>query len=545
MQGEVKGWTVKRIILSLLSIVMALLVGSALLGSWSEPQVQGKLELYQTNILLQAASLSAADLAQAQIPPEAYDTLVGKGAVALAQTQYQTARSANQKATAQLQEKLQTAQFNPDITSQQAIDQALTKPLKALQRNTQHLGLELGLLQVAQHQSKAALQTWQQLSQELPASPLVKTAAVLTQLWSPAPAIPAEAGQLIDRDLKGWFRYQALRQLYQKQNDQAALAQLQTTQIEAATAAIYKLATLTILRGGGLLWGVLWGVWLVVAQILKMLQPVPDQPLTADKSTTDASITTVTTAPSWPNSLFPAETPSFQVPWDGEIIWQVILGFLVIGQLLLPLLFNIGFKVTGFSLATVPLWQKAAYILFSYLTMALGVIWLLRRSLAPYQPLSAQWFSFRGTKNWFVWGLGGYLVATPIVLLVSIVNDKIWHGQGGSNPILSIVLDSQDNSAFIFFMLTAAVAAPLFEEYLFRGFLMPSLTRYLPPWQAIIWSGVIFAAAHLSLSELLPLAVLGVILGYVYYRTGNLWASMLLHSLWNGGSLLTLYLLAS
>jgi membrane protease YdiL (CAAX protease family) len=47
------------------------------------------------------------------------------------------------------------------------------------------------------------------------------------------------------------------------------------------------------------------------------------------------------------------------------------------------------------------------------------------------------------------------------------------------------------------------------------------------------------------LSELLPLAVLGIILGYVYYRTGNLLASMLLHSLWNGGSMLTLYLLAS
>ena len=45
------------------------------------------------------------------------------------------------------------------------------------------------------------------------------------------------------------------------------------------------------------------------------------------------------------------------------------------------------------------------------------------------------------------------------------------------------------------FFLTAAVAAPLFEELLFRGFLLPSLTKYLPGWGAIVISSFIFAAA--------------------------------------------------
>lgn len=530
MQGATQGWTVKRIILSLLSIVMGLIVGSALLGSWSEPQVQGKLELYQTNILLQASSLNTAELAQAQIPVEVYNSLVGKEAVSLAQQQYEAARTANQQTTAQLQQQLQTAQFDPTITNQQAIAETLTKPLKSIQRNTQQINLELGLLQAVQQKTSAAQQTWQQLRQDLPESPLANTAAVLTQLWNPPTPVATNAMQLIDRDLKGWFRYQALHQLYQKQDDQAALAQLQAQQIAAASAAIYKLANLTIIRGVGLILGVIWGLWLLIAQLLKLRQPAPTALPELDQITSEP---------------LPAENQKISVPWDGEIIWQVILGFLVIGQLLLPIVFNLGFKLTGINLAQVELWQKAAYILFSYLTMAVGVTWFMRASLAPYQPLAATWFSFKGTKNWLLWGLGGYLVATPIVLVVSVINDKIWQGKGGSNPILSIVLDSKDNSAFIFFLLTAAVAAPLFEEYFFRGFLMPSLTRYVSSGQAIVLSGIIFAAAHLSLSELLPLAVLGIILGYVYHRTGNLLASMLLHSLWNGGSMLTLYLLAS
>ena len=61
----------------------------------------------------------------------------------------------------------------------------------------------------------------------------------------------------------------------------------------------------------------------------------------------------------------------------------------------------------------------------------------------------------------------------------------------------------------------------------------------------MLLSGFIFALVHLSLSEVLPLMVLGIVLGFVYARTQNLLASILLHSLWNAGTILSLYLLGS
>ena len=98
---------------------------------------------------------------------------------------------------------------------------------------------------------------------------------------------------------------------------------------------------------------------------------------------------------------------------------------------------------------------------------------------------------------------------------------------------------------FTIFFLTAAIAAPLFEEFLFRGFLLPSLTRYMSVWGAIFVSSLLFAAAHLSLSEILPLTALGMVLGIVYTRSRNLLSCMLLHSLWNSGTLISLFLLGS
>ncbi|HAC66329.1 MAG TPA: CPBP family intramembrane metalloprotease domain-containing protein, partial [Cyanothece sp. UBA12306] len=77
------------------------------------------------------------------------------------------------------------------------------------------------------------------------------------------------------------------------------------------------------------------------------------------------------------------------------------------------------------------------------------------------------------------------------------------------------------------------------------GFLLPSLTRYIPVWGAIGLSSLIFALVHLNLSEVLPLAILGIVLGVVYTRSRNLLASMLVHSLWNSGTLFSLFVLGS
>jgi uncharacterized protein len=206
----------------------------------------------------------------------------------------------------------------------------------------------------------------------------------------------------------------------------------------------------------------------------------------------------------------------------------------------LPIVFS-----TFINLSKLTIQGQAIYVFSSYVLMSALCLGVLYLSIKSYLPLPPDWFKFNWRSNWLLWGIGGYLVATPIVIVVSLLNDRIWQGQGGSNPILQIVLEGKDPRALLLFFLTAAVAAPIFEEFLFRGFLLPSLTRYVPLWGAIGISGLLFGMAHLSLSEIVPLTTLGIILGVVYARTRNLLASMLLHSLWNSSTLLSLYILGS
>jgi membrane protease YdiL (CAAX protease family) len=78
-------------------------------------------------------------------------------------------------------------------------------------------------------------------------------------------------------------------------------------------------------------------------------------------------------------------------------------------------------------------------------------------------------------------------------------------------------------------LLTTAVLAPVFEEWLCRGEVLRGLLRKMAPGKAIALSALFFAVLHLNPWQALNAFVLGCLFGYVYYRTGSLWLTMLMH----------------
>ena len=78
----------------------------------------------------------------------------------------------------------------------------------------------------------------------------------------------------------------------------------------------------------------------------------------------------------------------------------------------------------------------------------------------------------------------------------------------------------------------ALVAAPLFEEFIFRGLIFGGLRRSFGVWPATLASAAVFAIMHPAIS-LLPVFVMGVCAALVYERTRSLLAPMLLHAAYN------------
>ncbi|WP_071187489.1 CPBP family glutamic-type intramembrane protease [Trichormus sp. NMC-1] len=515
--------TLKRLLLIGLTLLAMMLSGLSLFASWQKPQFQSRLELYQTNIVLQAQAWQPEDSNDGNFPA-IREAILGDKPLESATKQYQEARDSVQTNLDKAENKLAKLRVTPpkplpnealDTSTSSQEQQQLEKSVNQLQKLRHELDLRLGILQAKQGQTDSALSTWSQLQQRSDINPeFSETANILSGIWSNPPRLLPNAQQLIQKNLDGWFRSIALIQLYKLQQRQDALSAIQVAQQASATDAVWKLAIIATIPSLTALIGVVLLVVLVIQRLLKGRESILAE-----------------------NGEKPWSTP-----WGVETILQVfVLGFFLMGQLFIPELLTLLPIPRSTGNARV----QAFSVLISYLLVALGALSVLYFSIKRYFPLPEEWFRFRLKGNWFLWGLGGYCTALPIVVIVSLINQKLWQGQGGSNPLLQLALESRDNIALGIFFFTAGIAAPLFEELLFRGFLLPSLTRYIPVWGSILLSSLLFAAAHLSLSEILPLTALGMVLGVVYTRSRNLFAPMLLHSLWNSGTLLSLFLLGS
>jgi ABC-2 type transport system permease protein len=78
----------------------------------------------------------------------------------------------------------------------------------------------------------------------------------------------------------------------------------------------------------------------------------------------------------------------------------------------------------------------------------------------------------------------------------------------------------------------AVVAAPLFEEFIFRGLIYRGMRRSAGPLSAMLLSAALFAIVHPPIA-VIPVFVLGLATAFIAERTGNLLAPVLAHSIYN------------
>jgi membrane protease YdiL (CAAX protease family) len=90
--------------------------------------------------------------------------------------------------------------------------------------------------------------------------------------------------------------------------------------------------------------------------------------------------------------------------------------------------------------------------------------------------------------------------------------------------------------SFLWVAPLAVLAAPLCEEFIFRGLIFGGLQRSLRPAAAMVLSAALFAVVHPPVS-MLPVFVLGLCTALAYARTGALLAPMLVHAFYNAAML--------
>lgn len=75
-----------------------------------------------------------------------------------------------------------------------------------------------------------------------------------------------------------------------------------------------------------------------------------------------------------------------------------------------------------------------------------------------------------------------------------------------------------------------AFMGPIVEEIIFRGLILGVLLKLIRrPWIAILISALVFGAIHMTTSQLIFGGLYGLLLGWLFWRTGSIWPGVVIH----------------
>lgn len=138
-------------------------------------------------------------------------------------------------------------------------------------------------------------------------------------------------------------------------------------------------------------------------------------------------------------------------------------------------------------------------------------------------------------------GVGGFIACLFITYFLMVaanvvgmmLNSAIGSatGNGAVNPLLDLV----DDMSPVVMVLCAAVIAPIWEELLFRKFLIDRVVNYGEV-TAMLMSGLMFGLYHGNLAQGTYAFAIGCFLAFIYMRTGKIGYTIAIHMCINGFS---------
>jgi len=126
-------------------------------------------------------------------------------------------------------------------------------------------------------------------------------------------------------------------------------------------------------------------------------------------------------------------------------------------------------------------------------------------------------------------GLSMALIVSAMAVAGAFVIEPVSMLLPEMSEAMKAAMEMMLNGPVVITLISVSIFAPFFEEWLCRGIILRGLLKKVKPAWAIVISAAIFGLIHGNLWQAIPAFIIGVILGYVYYKTGSLKLTMLMH----------------
>jgi membrane protease YdiL (CAAX protease family) len=133
-------------------------------------------------------------------------------------------------------------------------------------------------------------------------------------------------------------------------------------------------------------------------------------------------------------------------------------------------------------------------------------------------------------------GLGGYLMLIPVLVVIMVfvlLVLRIFNYEPPETKALEILYET--NRPKLLLVLTGLVTllGPVMEELFFRGFAYPVVRKRIGAKSAIIVVSLVFSMLHLNIVSFFPILALGILLAYLYEKTGSIVPCIAVHVVHN------------
>lgn len=230
--------------------------------------------------------------------------------------------------------------------------------------------------------------------------------------------------------------------------------------------------------------------------------------------------------PAAPHAPVATDMKPDAVPWSG---WDLVLT-LVVGLAVGAGLTVVGFALLGGLFEDAPTAQVSFAGVMVYAGMAFcGWGIALKRRHATLADAGFRWVGIAPILLAIPLAVG-LMLATGVVIWAT---DTLIGGVPTAQEQVAPVGTTLTRADLYWLLLVGAVAAPVVEEFFFRGLLFNYLRARAGLWVSIVGSSALFAVMHFVPPLIPALVVFGAIQALVVHRLKSLYPAILLHAINN------------
>jgi membrane protease YdiL (CAAX protease family) len=206
--------------------------------------------------------------------------------------------------------------------------------------------------------------------------------------------------------------------------------------------------------------------------------------------------------------------------WTAAVFFAGLIGANIVGVILV--------------LANADLFEPIPFstVFVGQAVASMWVVYLFSRREASGSLSADVGLVLKGSDWWALFAGMGIQIAIAFATLPLI--DLMFPDGAPSQGVADIASETETTLEIIMILVSVALLAPLIEEILYRGMLLPWLNRFMGKWPAILASAGIFAGVHLvdwnARAAVPGLFLIGIVLGWAAMRRGDLSLAIPFHA---------------